>query len=153
MRKSSILVINVNIKLQKRVIQRLILNQSMRKSSIIVMNMNITSKSKATLHYGDQHNLWQSLHSVVRCPHVQVEIVQAGRLELTKFTVEGLQSVVNITDMFLGLFLLIDRFITLPAFLPLSHIMWLCLMCLLKECFVFFLAPRHLKCSLCWCSW
>ena len=54
---------------------------------------------------------------------MQVEIVQAGRLELTNFTVEGLQSVVNITDMFLGLFLLIDRFITLPAFLPLSHIM------------------------------
>ena len=49
--------INVNIKLQKRVIQRLILNQSMRKSSIIVMNMNITGKSKATLHYGDQHIL------------------------------------------------------------------------------------------------
>ena len=52
---------------------------------------------------------------------MQVEIVQTGRLELTNFTVEGLQSVVNITDIFLELFLLIERFFTLPTYLPLSH--------------------------------
>ena len=52
---------------------------------------------------------------------MQVEIVQTGRLELTNFTVEGLQSVVNITDVFLELFLLIERFITLPTYLPHSH--------------------------------
>ena len=52
---------------------------------------------------------------------MQVEIVQTGRLELTNFTVEGLQSVVNITDVFLELFLLIERFFTLPTYPPLSH--------------------------------
>ena len=51
---------------------------------------------------------------------MQVEIVQAGALELAFFTVERLQPVVNITDVFPQLNLLPERFITLSTLHPLT---------------------------------
>ena len=51
------------------------------------------------LHHRDQHGFGHIL-LVVRLPPVQVEIIHAGTLERTDFTVEGLYLVVNITDVF-----------------------------------------------------
>ena len=70
------------------------------------------------LHHGEQQSFGHSILSVVRLPPVQIEIVQAGGLELTAFTVERFQLVVNITDVFPQLTLLVERFLTLHTSLP-----------------------------------
>ena len=70
------------------------------------------------LRHGEQQGFGHFVLSVVRLSPVQIEIVQAGALELTAFTVERLQLEVNITDVFPQLPLLVKRFLTLRTFLP-----------------------------------
>ena len=64
------------------------------------------------LHHRDQHGFGDIL-LVVRLPPVQVEIIHAGTLERTDFTVEGLYLVVNITDVFLKLWQCVESLLTL----------------------------------------
>ena len=52
------------------------------------------------LHHGDQHCLGDILF-VVRLPPVQIKVIHASALELALFTVESLNFIVNITDVFL----------------------------------------------------
>ena len=76
------------------------------------------------LHHRDQHGFGDIL-LVVRLPPVQVEIIHAGTLERTDFTVEGLYLVVNITDVFLQVGQRVERLLTLGTdliFLSWPHV-------------------------------
>ena len=74
------------------------------------------------VHHRNQHGFGDIL-LVVRLPPVQVEIIHAGTLERTDFTVEGLYLVVNITDVFLQVGRLVECFLTLGT--ALSFLSWL----------------------------
>ena len=58
------------------------------------------------LHHGEQRCFGHLVQSVVRLSPVQIEIVQTSALERTVFTIERLQLVVDITDVFSQLNLL-----------------------------------------------